>query len=77
MREYRTIDTTTEKGLKQAERLHTSGKWKQGRVTPFSTQFYRDTYPGWRTMTAAQRYNERKDTIFEDARMRGALPRKP
>ena len=38
MREYRTVDTTTSKGLREAERLHTSGKWKQGRVTPFSTR---------------------------------------
>jgi hypothetical protein len=27
-------------------------------------------YPGWRTMTAAQRYNARYDRIWEEARMR-------
>jgi hypothetical protein len=27
-------------------------------------------YPGWRTMTAAQRYNARKDRIFDEARLR-------
>ena len=59
------------KGLKQAERLHTSGKWKQGRVTPFSTEFYRDRYPGWRTMTAAQRRNEKYESIWRAARDRG------
>ena len=37
---YRTVDTTTLKGLKTAERLHANG-WKMGRVTPFSIQFYR------------------------------------
>lgn len=25
-------------------------------------------YPGWRTMTASQRYNARKDWIFDEAR---------
>lgn len=29
--------------------------------------------PGWRHMTAAQRYNARKDAIFERARMQGHL----
>ena len=28
-------------------------------------------FPGWRTMTAAQRYNARMDAMFERARMRG------
>jgi hypothetical protein len=40
--EYRTIDTTTLKGLKEAERLHASG-WTQVRVGLFSTQFMRKT----------------------------------
>lgn len=26
------------------------------------------SFPGWRTMTSAQRYNARKDLIFEEAR---------
>jgi hypothetical protein len=66
MREYRTIDTTTLQGLRTAERLHTSSKWKQGLVTPFSTQFYRNIYPGWRNMTQAQRRNEHYETIWEN-----------
>lgn len=33
----------------------------------------RTRFPGWRTMTAAQRYNARKDAIFEDARRRADL----
>lgn len=32
-------------------------------------------FPGWRTMTAAQRYNARKDAIFDDARKRGVFGR--
>jgi hypothetical protein len=32
-------------------------------------------YPGYRTMTAAQRYNARKDRIFEEARQRGDWPK--
>jgi len=35
---YKTIDITTVEGLKQAERLHTSG-WKTIRVGLFSIQF--------------------------------------
>jgi hypothetical protein len=38
--EYRTVDTTTLKGLEAAERLHAAG-WKMGRVGLFSIQFYR------------------------------------
>lgn len=38
--EYRTIDTTTLKGLREAERLHKQG-WQQVRVGPFTTQFRR------------------------------------
>lgn len=37
---YRTIDTTTLKGIKAAERLHAYG-WKMGRVGLFTIQFYR------------------------------------
>lgn len=40
--EYRTVDTTTLKGLKTAERLHRYG-WKMGRVGLFSVQFYKVT----------------------------------
>jgi len=39
MKRYKRIDTTTLKGLKQAERMHLSGKWKQIQVTPFSILF--------------------------------------
>ena len=38
--EYKTVDTSTLKGLKQAERLHANG-WKMGRVGLFTVQFYR------------------------------------
>ncbi len=31
----------------------------------------RRPYPGWRTMTAAQRYNARMERIFDNARARG------
>jgi hypothetical protein len=34
-------------------------------------------FPGWRHMTAAQRYNARKDAIFEEARRLGAFDPKP
>lgn len=30
-------------------------------------------FPGWRNMTAAQRYNARKDAIFDEAKRLGAL----
>lgn len=33
----------------------------------------RSKFPGWRTMTAAQRYNARKDSIFDEARRLGAF----
>jgi hypothetical protein len=32
-------------------------------------------YPGYRTMTAAQRRNARMDRIFDDAKARGDWPR--
>jgi hypothetical protein len=32
-------------------------------------------FPGWRHMTAAQRYNARMDEIFEQAKARGDWPR--
>ena len=38
MTQYKTVDTSTLKGLKQAERLHLNG-WKQIRVGMFSIQF--------------------------------------
>jgi len=38
--EYRTIDTSTLKGLKRAERLQARG-WTIGRVGLFLVQFYR------------------------------------
>lgn len=38
--EYRTVDTSTLKGLKQAERLQARG-WIIGRVGLFLIQFYR------------------------------------
>lgn len=41
-REYKTVRTDTLAGLRAAEKLHESG-WKQSRVGPFSTQFYRDS----------------------------------
>lgn len=31
-------------------------------------------YPGWRHMTAAQRYNARMDRMFEDAKPGGRAP---
>ena len=37
--EYRTIDTSTEKGLQDAEKLHTTG-WIIGSVGLFTIQFY-------------------------------------
>jgi hypothetical protein len=37
---YRTVDTSTLKGLKQAERLRVSG-WKMARVGLFTITFYR------------------------------------
>lgn len=40
--EYKTVDTSTLKGLKQAERLKASG-WKVIRVGLFSVQFERET----------------------------------
>lgn len=40
MTEYRTIDVTTLKGLRQAERLHING-WKISRNGLFTIQFYR------------------------------------
>jgi len=39
---YRTVETSTLKGLKTAERLHANG-WKQDRVGMFSTRYYKDT----------------------------------
>jgi hypothetical protein len=39
--EYRTVDTSTLKGLKQAERLHQNG-WKMGAQGLFSIQFYKE-----------------------------------
>jgi hypothetical protein len=39
--EYKTIDTSTLKGLKQAERLHASG-WKTIRVGLFLVYFERE-----------------------------------
>lgn len=42
MTQYKTVDTTTIKGFKQAERLHANG-WKQVRVGMFSTQFSKAT----------------------------------
>lgn len=38
--QYKTVDTSTLKGLKQAERLKAQG-WKIGRVGLFLIQFYR------------------------------------
>lgn len=38
--QYRTVDTSTLKGLKEAERLHTSG-WKTASVGLFTIQFYK------------------------------------
>jgi len=38
--EYRTVDTHTLAGLKQAERLHRAG-WKQTSVSLFTIQFSR------------------------------------
>lgn len=38
--EYKNVDTSTLKGLKQAERLHAQG-WVTGRVGLFIIQFYR------------------------------------
>jgi hypothetical protein len=38
--EYRTVDTSTLKGLKAAERLQANG-WTMGRSGLFSIQFYR------------------------------------
>lgn len=32
-------------------------------------------FPGWRTMTAAQRYNAKMHELFEDAKRRGAWDR--
>ena len=32
-------------------------------------------FPGWRTMTAAQRHNARQDAIIEQARALGDWPR--
>lgn len=40
MTKYRTVDVTTLKGLKLAERLHRNG-WQMGRVGPFTIQFYK------------------------------------
>lgn len=34
-------------------------------------------YPGWRTMTAAQRYNAKMDAIWEQARRLGAFDPPP
>lgn len=39
--EYRTVETRTLKGLKQAERLHQSEKWEQVNVRLFSTMYRR------------------------------------
>ncbi len=39
--EFKIVDTTTLKGLKEAEKLHQQG-WKQYRVGLFTTTFYRD-----------------------------------
>jgi hypothetical protein len=39
-RQYRRVDTTTLKGLKEAERLHANG-WKQIQVGMFSILFER------------------------------------
>ena len=38
--EYRTVDTSTLKGLKEAERLHTSG-WTQYSVGLFIVKYFR------------------------------------
>lgn len=38
MTEYKTVDTTTLAGLREAEHLHETG-WKIVRVGPFTTQF--------------------------------------
>lgn len=38
--EYKTVDTRTIKGIKQAERLQANG-WTQGSIGLFSIQFYR------------------------------------
>ncbi len=38
--EYKTVDTSTLKGLEQAERLHQAG-WKTGSVGLYLIQFYR------------------------------------
>ncbi len=38
--EYRTVDTSTLKGLKEAERLHLNG-WTQYSVGLFIVKFYR------------------------------------
>jgi hypothetical protein len=35
----------------------------------------RPRFPGWRTMTRAQRYNARMEEIFEQAKARGDWPR--
>jgi hypothetical protein len=40
--QYKTVDTSTLKGLKQAERLHMNG-WKQMRVGLFTVQFIKVT----------------------------------
>jgi hypothetical protein len=32
-------------------------------------------FPGWRTMTASQRYNARMEAIFDQAKARGDWPR--
>ena len=39
------------------------------------SRFPKGSFPGWRTMTAAQRYNARYDAIWDDARRRGAVGR--
>lgn len=38
--EYKSVDTSTLEGLKEAERLHVAG-WKTARVGLFIIQFYR------------------------------------
>jgi hypothetical protein len=62
--EYKRVDTTTEKGLREAERLHQAG-WKTVRVTPFLTEFER------RSMTPQQRARQKQILA---ARQKNATP---
>jgi len=43
MTKFVTVDTSTLEGLKKAERLHTSGKWKIIRSGLYLVQFERIT----------------------------------